>query len=66
MHCLCCGKEFEPNEDIQYLCGRGNGKTILAICKTLEHQTCSKECAAHVAKLMYKYFYEDGVEFNEK
>ena len=62
MRCLCCGKEFKPNENIQYLYGRENGKTIVTICKTLEYQTCSKECAAHVAELMYKYFYGDNVE----
>lgn len=65
MRCLCCGKEFKPNEDIQYLYGRQNGKTILALCKTLEYRTCSKECAAKIAKLVYKYFYSDSVEFKD-
>lgn len=60
MRCLCCGKEFEPTEsqvNYQILYGRGNGKTILHLCKILEYRTCSPKCAAYISKLVYDYFY---------
>ena len=60
MRCICCGKEFEPTElqeNLKILYGRGDGKTVLHLCKMMEYRTCSPKCAAHVSKLVYDYFY---------
>ena len=60
-HCLCCGKEFKPNENIQILYGRHDGKTILSFIKTIELRTCIHKCAAHLTKLAYDYFFANSL-----
>lgn len=59
LHCMCCGKEFEVDDDKAILWGgaRANGKTVLNLIKQIETHTCSKKCALHLSKLVYDHFY---------
>ena len=53
LRCLCCGKEYEPDETIYLSFGRGCGKSLLRLRKVIEHNCCSQECATRVVKALY-------------
>ena len=53
LHCVCCGKEFEPDESTVFMCGRGCGKSLLRLQKIIEMNCCSKECAVKTIQALY-------------
>ena len=60
LHCVCCGKEFEPDESAVLMCGRGCGKSLLRLQKIIEMNCCSKECAVRVVEALYDSMRGDG------